>query len=277
MPWCPKCKTEYKKGIDKCSDCGTILVASLKESEEFDKSKMLNFLYGPEEHVDTIRKYLTNQGKLKAYSIYNEKKDIYELFIKPEDQERAVSLVNQFMNQVNAQNVSSEEKVEKTKARQLPDNKTYRSTKDKAKDHKGSAILLLTLGFIGLIVIILMAAGIFDFVSLRGTGAILTYGVMGSLFLVFVIMGFVSLKSYKELMRIEQKEDDITSKLDSYCKENLTKEIIESQVSPFISDESQIYFYRAEFMKQTILREFSDINPRFLEDYIDEKYGEIFE
>ena len=67
MPWCPKCKTEYRDGIEKCSDCGSVLVESLKESSDtVDKSKMLNFLYGPKEHVDTLCKVLQKEGRMKA-------------------------------------------------------------------------------------------------------------------------------------------------------------------------------------------------------------------
>jgi hypothetical protein len=27
MPWCPQCGTEYREGFDRCSDCGSTLVA----------------------------------------------------------------------------------------------------------------------------------------------------------------------------------------------------------------------------------------------------------
>ena len=26
MPWCPKCKTEYREGFTVCADCGSELV-----------------------------------------------------------------------------------------------------------------------------------------------------------------------------------------------------------------------------------------------------------
>jgi len=29
MPWCPKCRTEYREGFSVCSDCGSSLVADL--------------------------------------------------------------------------------------------------------------------------------------------------------------------------------------------------------------------------------------------------------
>lgn len=30
MPWCPKCKNEYKEGIKICADCGCELVSEEK-------------------------------------------------------------------------------------------------------------------------------------------------------------------------------------------------------------------------------------------------------
>ncbi len=279
MPWCPKCKTEYRSGIEKCSDCGSKLVESLSSDCDFDKSQMLNFIYGPQEQIETIRKYLSTQGKLRAYSVYNEKKDIYELFIKPEDQEKATSLVNQFFAQVNAQQVSAQEAAQKAQAakQRMPGKEAYRSAKERAADHKSSAIILLVVGLIGLTAIILMATGVFSFVSLSGLSAILSYGVMGGFFLMFIIMSFVSFKSYKELQQVDSAENDTNKKLDEFCNKNLTKDIIDAKVGAFITDESQEYFYRAEYMRRTILEEFPDLGPSFLEDYIDNKYGEIFE
>ena len=34
MAWCPKCRTEYQEGIEKCADCGSDLVDELPEEEE---------------------------------------------------------------------------------------------------------------------------------------------------------------------------------------------------------------------------------------------------
>ena len=31
MPWCPKCKNEYREGITVCADCGTPLVNDFVE------------------------------------------------------------------------------------------------------------------------------------------------------------------------------------------------------------------------------------------------------
>ena len=65
--------------------------------------------------------------------------------------------------------------------------------------------------------------------------------------------------------------------LDEFCAKYLTKEFIDSKIAPLISDESQEYFYRAEFMRKVISDKYPELGASFLEDYIDTKYGEIFE
>ena len=34
MPWCPKCKCEYREGITECADCKVALVDVLPPDEE---------------------------------------------------------------------------------------------------------------------------------------------------------------------------------------------------------------------------------------------------
>ena len=35
MPWCPKCKTEYRDGVTACPDCGSRLVEELPEAVSY--------------------------------------------------------------------------------------------------------------------------------------------------------------------------------------------------------------------------------------------------
>lgn len=38
MPWCPKCRNEYREGFESCSDCGGALVEELPEETALDKA-----------------------------------------------------------------------------------------------------------------------------------------------------------------------------------------------------------------------------------------------
>lgn len=39
MPWCPKCKYEYREGVKKCSDCNIELVEVLSEEDYIDENE----------------------------------------------------------------------------------------------------------------------------------------------------------------------------------------------------------------------------------------------
>jgi len=59
MPWCPKCKTEYREGFRVCADCGSVLVDELTEESEFEETLDLrakDFFDGesPENQEETI-------------------------------------------------------------------------------------------------------------------------------------------------------------------------------------------------------------------------------
>ena len=41
MPWCPKCKNEYRAGIEVCADCNVPLVADLNAPENVEATTLL--------------------------------------------------------------------------------------------------------------------------------------------------------------------------------------------------------------------------------------------
>jgi hypothetical protein len=75
MPWCPKCKTEYREGFTVCSDCGSPLVEAMKEDRPEDcideKTDSLNeparlMQVGNEYEADNIIALLAGEG-IPAY------------------------------------------------------------------------------------------------------------------------------------------------------------------------------------------------------------------
>lgn len=46
MPWCPKCKTEYREGFSVCADCGSQLVEELTEEAAEESGRPLDFRMG---------------------------------------------------------------------------------------------------------------------------------------------------------------------------------------------------------------------------------------
>ena len=80
------------------------------------------------------------------------------------------------------------------------DVKVYQDKKAKAEDYKSSAYTLLIVGVLGIGAFILMEAGVLPF-RLAGSGKYITYGVMGTVFGVFIVMGILSLKSSTSIRR----------------------------------------------------------------------------
>lgn len=280
MAWCPNCKTEYREGVTVCSDCGTALVESLEKAAALDSTQMTRILHGGEEHIEAISKYLKAQRFYNYTILKDDDSDEYSIYVPTEDREQALVIVSEFLNKVSVKDdeeevacqqgdCSANKKVAKRET-------TYRSAKDRAEDHKTSAYILLIAGILGIIALILMGTGVIpNFI--HGTGAIIFYSVMGAFFGMFIIMSIVSFRSAKEYKKADTTEQDLLRELDAFCEKNLTAEQIDSKVRSLVSDDSQLFFVRAEYMRRCISDEYENLSPLFLEDYIDKKYGEIFE
>ena len=102
----------------------------------------------------------------------------------------------------------------------------YVESSKKAQDFKSGGFSLLFVGGIGLIFVLLV---LFNVIPLHMNlfSKYLIIGVMGSLFILFIVMGFLSVKSYKKFEIKASEEDHLTNNLKTWCKENLTKDIID--------------------------------------------------
>ena len=97
---------------------------------------------------------------------------------------------------------------------------------------------------------------------------------MGSMFILFIVMGFLSVKSYKKFEVKASEEDQLTQKLAAWCHENLKKEMIDGDMEE-TSDEL-LYFQRSEKMKELISDKFLNLDAAFLDSFIDDIYPDIF-
>ncbi|MBE5967490.1 MAG: DUF805 domain-containing protein [Lachnospiraceae bacterium] len=90
MPWCPKCKTEYRKGFTVCSDCNTPLVEKLVDEE------MIPFFQAEEKRIaDKLVRYFEYSG-LPSDVRYYEDNQIYVVSIPARNQKEAKKLYQAF-------------------------------------------------------------------------------------------------------------------------------------------------------------------------------------
>lgn len=149
----------------------------------------------------------------------------------------------------------------------------YVESSKKAQDFKSGGLSLLFVGGLGLIFVLLVLFNVIP-LSMNLFSKYLIIGVMGSMFILFIVMGFLSVKSYKKFEVKASEEDQLTQKLTSWCHENLKKEIIDIDMEE-TSDEL-LYFQRSEKMKELISSKFLNLDAAFLDSFIDDIYPEIF-
>lgn len=153
----------------------------------------------------------------------------------------------------------------------------YVNHEERAEDNRTSAYVLLTVGIAGFIFIVLYFFDLLPIHRLMGNKYMVS-GVMGALFLLFIIMGIVSLRNSKVLAKKAKKENNLSKEIEKWCMENLPKEIVDERLA-FDEDtpEELKYFPRFELMKESVKRQFVNLDEAYLDRLMDEIYPVIFE
>ena len=241
MPWCPKCKCEYREGITECADCKVALVDVLPPDEENP--------YSEESEMKQMEQWVLEDNE------------------EPDDESMQTG-----------QDADMESKIRNARMKAASESvRVYQDKKSKAEDFKSSAYTLIIVGAVGIIALILLELGVFPF-SLAAPGKYITYAVMGVMFLIFIIMGFSSFKSSKKYEKEAKTEDYLTDRIKTWTLENVTRESIVSKAAlPAEMPDEVKYFKYFELLKNAIKSEFGDMNASYLESLCEELYGEIFE
>ena len=219
MPWCPKCKCEYKDGITECADCKIPLVDEL-----------------PEEEAEAVQ-------NIPAYEVTSEDAT-----------------------------AASEDADQHTSAG------VYQDKKAKAEDFKSSAYTLLIVGILGIAALVLIEIGVLP-IHLAAPGKYITYGVMGGLFLIFIIMGISSFRSSRKYAGEAEAEDELTQSIKDWALQNLTKEYIIGQANKSTEElpQEMQYFNNYAVIKDGITAQFGELDAVYLDALCEEIYGLIFD
>lgn len=158
----------------------------------------------------------------------------------------------------------------------------YQSSASKAEDNRSSAYTLLGVGGIGIIVDILVFCNVIPVYQNAGINRYLVCGVMGALFILFLVFGFVSLRDSKRFLVKAKSESSLTAEIVRWCTENLDAAAIDEQIladeetAEELSDEEK-YYRRTEKMKALIVDKFMNLDEAFVEDFVDGYYQELYE
>lgn len=149
-----------------------------------------------------------------------------------------------------------------------------------AEDNKSSGYSMIFVGLAGIILMVLIFTGIIP-LRIGGYGQYLTYGVMGAMFIGFIIIGIKSLllsRKYSSMAIEENSKND---------------EIIEWFIASFSGDEIDsdayktgdinslpdidVYYKRMDNIKDKISAKYIDLDSAFLDKIAEDIYEKLYD
>ena len=285
MAWCPKCKNEYREGITVCPDCGETLV-----SEE-ELTDWTSVLFGEQDEMEKLKDFLTYNGIAKSKIVLDEEEQVYELFVDAKDEKQAKTIARVFLEQQEKNRKEDaaeeeaavdeflmpeeEEKPEAADEPSLQGGLTYMNNGAKAEENRSSAWVLLIVGAIGMLVMILGITGVLPF---NIGNPYMFYGVMSAVFILFIVMGVVSMRNAKIFEKKAESENSLVDALVKWSEENLSAEKIDAQIENAADTPREaLYYKRFEVIRSRMNHQFMNLDQQMLENLIDTKiYEQIF-
>lgn len=281
MPWCPVCKNEYREGYTHCNDCDVDLVDSLEEGPRA-------LIAGAEYDMNRMAELLQSKD-VECFVRPGQRKDEFELYVTEEHAERATvylqSYVQAMMQQQEKErraamgmDVDAEDDAdtETPEEQQTPERAAlYEDKNNKAEDAKSSAIALLLVGGLGLVFIVLLMLDYLP-IHLFGLGKYLVSGIMAAMFLVFIAMGFSSIKTYKKYLGIAEEEQKNIEQIMDLLAQHMSKEVIDTKLAGEPEEMPQIYYSRLALIKEFLEAHYGGLEPALLEKLADDWYEELY-
>lgn len=156
----------------------------------------------------------------------------------------------------------------------------YQSSASKAEDNRSSAYTLLAVGGIGFIVVVLIFCNVIPLYQDAGISKYLVCGVMGAMFVLFIVFGVVSMRDSRLLLVKAKSETSLRSEITKWCQENLDRAVIDGMVQEDAAEElteEEMYYRRTEKMRAAIEDKFMNLDEAFVDDFVDTYYQEIYE
>lgn len=298
MPWCPKCKNEYREGMTTCADCKIALVDSLDDIDHEIVTcelavmkhkdaviRLVNYLrYSGIDYVDVQADLETRTYQILVdTSVRKEAMKHYKAFLSVEDQMKQASESSAEINEANATAYTeyqdlidfdiledsdpvSEE--EETIAPTASSSSTYVKKEDAYKDNHSTGTMFLGFSILGFVFVGLNIAGVITFIN-----GLFSYLVMSGLFVGFFLLGIYSLKRAKEVSGDIDAENQMTADINAYLDNLGDLTSIDDADWNGLNDEI-LYFKRTNRLKEMITAKFGTLNDDYLDCIIEEYYNE---
>ena len=151
----------------------------------------------------------------------------------------------------------------------------YRNKSEQAAENRSSAWTLLIVGGLGMVALVLLLTGVLP-LQLQGSNRYMIGGIMGAMFVIFIVMGFGSLKNSRQYAREADSENSLKSTMEKWCRENLEGDRVDASLQLSTAPEEEWYFRRVALLKAVLNRQFVNLDQDFLDHFVDDMYDTIF-
>ena len=309
MPWCPNCKTEYREGITHCTDCKAALVASLdlKETKVQNATSLLVQMEGEQKEIAkklvdfleysgvpaslteqedgliaiyTAPEYLKDAKRhFRAfYSVETERaleKAAEDAFLSGEEDEEEETEDGFFAEE--AESTESEDFAQSPAEAALRSEKDYVSSASRYSDYRSSGFTFTIFGVLGIAFALL---NILDIVPLFH---IFSSVIILIMFTAFLIMGIFSFVKSGKLKAEADREEALTSDVKKWLEENITEDTLRAYDEKSGGNEAEakgaeiLYLNRLDYLRETLLTAFPELNAALAEQLIEDFYGAHFD
>lgn len=227
-------------------------------SPKYDKEQV-SLTFGEKEQMTALKKVLEENLSQDVVMQYDDAESMYDILVCRDEQEKAVRILRGFL--------ADEAAAQRTQ--------NYQNSAERAEENRSSAWVLLLMGIAGILIV---ALGIMGIIPFHLGNSYLTYGVMSAIFLLFIVMGVISMKNARIFAKKAESENNLQEILLKWCNENFQAEAIDREIGKTEEDTEEIlYFKRSEQMKKMLNHQFVNLDQAFLEHFLDEKvYEKVF-
>ena len=269
MPWCPKCKNEYRAGITVCPDCNETLVDELtEETQEY----VSLFQTINEEQKNKLVKYLIHcNHKVKEESGMMETEEgnqlVYTIFVPEQDATEAMREIQTALLYEAKQDAGEEDL--KPRHRAPEPSTVYVDAKSRYQEYKSTGIMFLVFAVAFFLLGILSINGMVPFMASPVSIVVIFLAAIA-----FIYIGVTSLQKSSSLKEEASDEEQTTDAVMEYLKTNFSVEQLLAENKENLEGE-MLYFYFMELMKDEVSKEFSETDENFLDALLEDYYNTL--
>ncbi|MBQ8846453.1 MAG: hypothetical protein IJ006_04860 [Lachnospiraceae bacterium] len=305
MPWCPKCKTEYREGITVCADCKVELVAEYKDALLQDATEML--VKVDAEHQMFVKKmhdFLEYSG---IPSVLMTEGDMIGVYVAPENYKQAKKCFKAFYS-VETELVSLQQAAEtafmkgeefdyfgeedgeedestdattedffddrqKTTASGSDETnkEKYTSAATKYEDYRSSGVTFTVLGVLGVGFALL---NFIDVIDLFGNN--FSCFVLFAVFGIFLALGIFSFSKADQLKESAENEKKLVAEANEWMEKNFSLDMLVSlddngeNTSDGLRPKEILYMDCIDKLVERLLEAFPDLHDSLAEQLVED-------